>query len=92
MYKNAALTYLLGLLALVIGSLIVHYHDIWVGDWPVLITVLGWIAVVKGIMIIAFPNAMQRLTRRLLAGAAPRIVPYFALSLGLLFGYLGFVR
>jgi len=40
MYWNAGLTYMMGLLAVIVGFLIVHYHNLWAKDWTVLITII----------------------------------------------------
>lgn len=56
LFKNAALIYLMGFTAVILGFLIVNYHNIWVKDWTVLITILGWLALMKGVLIIAFPS------------------------------------
>ena len=90
-YKNAALTYMMGFMVVILGFLIVHHHNLWVQDWRVLITVIGWIALVKGVAIIAFPQFIQRLSKPFLTEKGQRIIPYVTLSLGLLFGYFGFV-
>ena len=86
--KSQGLTFLTGFIGLVSGALMVEYHNVWVKGWPVLITVIGWIALVKGLSLIAFP------------GMLPSFKPIFkntkyfgflVLALGLLFGYFGFV-
>ncbi|MBU1181402.1 MAG: hypothetical protein ABIJ52_02785 [Pseudomonadota bacterium] len=92
MYKNAALTYMMGFMAVIIGFLIVHYHNLWGRDWTVLITIIGWLSLIKGFLIIAFPKFIQRLSEPFLTGRTLKIFPYVTLSLGLLFGYFGFVR
>jgi uncharacterized membrane protein len=38
MLENSALTYMTGFTAVILGSLIVYRHNIWVGDWRLLIT------------------------------------------------------
>ena len=48
LFKNAALTYLMGLTTVILGFLIVNYHNIWVREWTVLVTILGWLALMKG--------------------------------------------
>ncbi len=86
--KSPVNTYMAGLLAVIVGMLLVEYHNIWVKDWTVLITIIGWAALLKGILFIAFP----------------KIISYFKglyeytvlwgvvlLAIGLLFGYFGFV-
>jgi len=86
--KSPAVTYLASFMALIIGMILVQYHNLWVKDWRVLVTLISWAAVIKGVSLIAFP------------GITPSFKPLFknvrlfgliALLLGLLFGYFGFV-
>jgi len=58
--KNAALLFYGGLLALVIGVVIILTHNVWVANWTVIITIIGWIALIKGIWIIVFPNTVPK--------------------------------
>lgn len=41
---------------LVIGLAIVVSHNIWVGDWRVIITVIGWASLIQGAVRILFPQ------------------------------------
>ncbi len=92
MYKNAALTYLMGFLAVIVGFLMVHYHNRWVGDWTVLITIIGWLSLAKGIVIIVLPKYFQRATASFRTEMFLTISPYGTLAMGLLFAYFGFVQ
>ena len=58
--KNAALVFYGGVLALVIGVVIVLTHNVWVADWTVIITIIGWLGLIKGIWIIVFPNTVSK--------------------------------
>ena len=92
MFKNAALTYMMGFVTVIFGFLIVNYHNFWESDWTVLITVIGWLSLLKGVLIIVSPKFFQRLYEPFLTGRALKIIPYVTLAMGLLFGYFGFVR
>ena len=92
LFKNAALTYLMGFTTVILGFLIVNYHNIWVRDWTVLVTVLGWLALIKGVLIIAFPRFVQSYSKPIFQGKGLQFFPYIAAFVGLLFGYFGFVR
>lgn len=49
---NSPLLYILGLLTLVAGLAIVLGHNVWSGGaLPVTVTVLGWMALAKGVML-----------------------------------------
>lgn len=91
MFKNAALTYLTGLTAVIVGFLLVNYHNSWEKDWTVLITIMGWLALMKGVIIIAFPKFVHRYSKPILEGRGFSIFSYVAIFIGVLFGYFGFV-
>ena len=48
--KSYVLIYIAGLLALTAGLAIVNTHNEWTGDWRVVITILGWLCVIGGIV------------------------------------------
>lgn len=55
--ENPATTYLSGLLAIAIGVLIVISHNVWVADWPIIITLIGWGSLIKGAWLIVSPKS-----------------------------------
>ena len=61
---NSALIYVTGVGVLIGGVAIVLTHNVWVLNWPVVITIMGWSALFKGIALIVFPDAMRKLTKR----------------------------
>ena len=54
--RSAALVYLSGALTLVGGLAIVNVHNSWRAEWPVIVTILGWLMVIGGIIRIALPQ------------------------------------
>ena len=46
------------ILTLVLGLLIIATHNVWVADWPVVVTLLGWILAVKSALFLLFPQVM----------------------------------
>ena len=61
-FKNSALIYFGGILALLFGLLVVVFHNEWVANWTVIITIFGWSGIIKGIWLIVFPNTMLKFT------------------------------
>jgi hypothetical protein len=53
---STALVYLSGVLTLVGGLAIVNVHNSWRAEWPVIVTILGWLMVIGGIIRIALPQ------------------------------------
>ena len=62
------LLYLFGAIALTGGLAIVLTHNVWVWDWPVIITIVGWLMIVRGSLRIVFPQQVEDLARKMVAG------------------------
>jgi len=56
--------FLFGTLALLVGLLIVCFHNVWEWRWPVVITVIGWLSILRGILRIAAPGFVQTMAER----------------------------
>lgn len=54
-----SLIYLNGTLLFVAGVAVVRAHNIWIWKWPVVVTVLGWLAMLAGLYRLFLPNAPQ---------------------------------
>src|SRR5436190_9392430 len=65
--KSYALIYLAGLLALTAGLAVVNTHNEWTADWRVVITILGWLCVIGGIVRIVFPRLVETLGTSMVA-------------------------
>jgi len=57
--ENEAILFLGGILALLFGAFIVSVHNVWVMGWPVIITILGWMSLVKGVALLSYPRFAQ---------------------------------
>ncbi|MFA6931171.1 MAG: hypothetical protein WCT05_12665 [Lentisphaeria bacterium] len=88
--ENALLAYFSGFIALVLGGLLVHLHNEWTTDWTVLITIVGWIALLKGIVLLAYPNITRLFLPLLLLKHGLSFIPWLCAALGLCFCYFGF--
>ncbi|MGE0625673.1 MAG: hypothetical protein AB7I04_13070 [Pseudomonadales bacterium] len=49
-----------GVLAMTAGLSIVNTHNLWVLDWPVIVTVFGWALTLGGVTRVAFPQVVDR--------------------------------
>ena len=87
--RSPALTYISGFMALMIGMLLVHYHSIWAQNWTVMITVIGWMALIKGILLIAFPQFISYFKSWY---RHTQVWGFVLIAIGLLFGYFGFIH
>ncbi|MBF0446049.1 MAG: hypothetical protein HQL68_10715, partial [Magnetococcales bacterium] len=59
---SPALVYMGGITALAFGLVIVNLHNVWIMQWSVIITILGWLALLKGVVLIFCPKPMLRVS------------------------------
>ena len=68
-------------------------HNVWVANWPVLITLLGWLCVVSGVIRLLAPPKLLDVGRRL--HAQPNVLTVSAsvwVGVGAVLSYFGYVR
>lgn len=53
-----------GYITLLMGLITVILHNLWVPDWRVVITLLGWSTLIKGIMKVGFPEQINKQSQR----------------------------
>ena len=90
-FKDHLGMYIGGFIALVTGFSLVSFHNIWVKDWTVLITIVGWLALIKGVGLLAFPAKYLSHVRDFVRPKNMGTYTAVLLVLGLVFGYFGFV-
>jgi hypothetical protein len=61
--QNPSLQLIVGILTTIIGILLVVSHNIWIHDWTVVITIIGWLIFIKGVLNLVFPNVANALDR-----------------------------
>ena len=57
--RDPGLIFLSGILLFVAGLAIVRAHNIWARGWSVLVTVLGWLAILSGLVRMLFPTRLS---------------------------------
>jgi hypothetical protein len=80
--NSKGLLWVTGLITFVMGTVIVALHNVWSADWRVLVTLLGWLTVIKGAVIILFPSSMTLFYRRSLSNQLLTYSGIYALVLG----------
>lgn len=88
--KHEVCLYMGGILALIVGLLIVQAHNVWVKDWTLLVTLIGWIATIKGVWLLAFPEMAKKQSELWIKGKLTVTGGSVALLLGLVFTYFGY--
>lgn len=85
----ATQTYLAGALWFVTGLTIIRTHNIWVLNWPVLVTLIGWFAFLGGLGRMFFPQTAQE------GGQNKVIVLVFQIALlviGIILTFVAYIR
>ena len=56
---EAPVIYLNGTILFVVGLAIVRAHNRWTFEWPIVVTLTGWVTMFGGLFRMFFPNARQ---------------------------------
>lgn len=86
-----ALIYMAGFFGLLGGMALVLSHNLWVADWRVVLTLIGWVTILRALLAIYAPQWAICAGRKLLANRnlmlAAEVVD---LGLGLVMSYFGY--
>lgn len=63
MLKSPGLMFVTGVIAMIIGVLIVISHNFWTLDWRVIITIIGWASLIKGTIRVVIPQYVDVLDK-----------------------------
>lgn len=81
--------HIMGTLGLVGGLLIVLTHNVWSG-WPIIITIFGWLALVKGALTLILPEMIVKFSKDMGFENALALYGFAGLMFGAFFIYIGF--
>jgi len=91
MIGSPAFMLLTGFIALIIGILLIVSHNIWVMDWRIIITIIGWLAFIKGITRLVFPEYVVKTTKKWVENDGVYYTTFvITLILGIILFYLGY--
>jgi len=72
--NDPGLIFVSGILLLVAGLAIVRVHNFWSGGWRIVVTVLGWLAVISGLLRMFLPFWAAGIASNLGQSSAPVII------------------
>ena len=90
MMEDSTYTILSGFMAIILGFIVVEYHPGSTEDWTIIITIIGWIAIVKGILLLAIPKSFNVFQSIFEKNSSLNIMTFFVFVFGLIFINLGF--
>jgi hypothetical protein len=92
-FRSHALLFLLGAMDLAAGLAIVLTHNVWTADWRVIITLLGWLMIIRGAVRILIPDRVKGFGAKMLKNKNA-VTGSLAVTivLGLVLSYFGYAR
>ncbi len=86
---SPGLTFVSGFFMIIVGALLVQYHNIWDQGWTVLVTIIGWALLIKGTIFVSFPKPFLAMSSRF--ARQEKWMGVLIIAIALVFGYFGFV-
>lgn len=93
LYKQPGNVFITGILETALGIIFVLNHNIWTLDFRGIITVIGWVLLLRGVGRILFPSRIPRMLekfKKMRSVFAPLLI--FIFIIGLYLTYVGFTR
>ena len=88
--QDAPLAFITGIFTLIVGLILFVAHHHWTSPTAILISLLGVLTVVRGVLLMMMPDAIAAFaTQALQAGPAPLIAGGVAILIGLWLSYAG---
>lgn len=88
--EDEATMFFLGIATFAIGSAVILTHNVWVREWRVVITILGWITFLKGVIILFMPEKISNFLRNMENSQWLQTALVLAVILGSVLIYFGF--
>lgn len=88
--KNPSMLYFGGLVAFVAGLLVLRVHAEWTSNWTVVITLIGWLALLKGVFLLIIPQQFVRWKKWVLSENGMLTSKLIVLILGVGLTYFGY--
>jgi len=88
--RSPALVAFAGSISLAIGLLLVVSHNHWSRDWTVVVTLLGWLALLQGVIRLFYPEGVVRWGKTLASAGATGAAGVIVFAIGGFLAYRGF--
>lgn len=90
LFENRGTVLLYGILTTIFGSILINVHNEWFWGWPIIITIIGWIVFVRGIMRLFFSEHIRNFTKQYSNRAMYRTAGTVSFLVSLFLLYEGF--
>ena len=89
--SDKAFVILAGFFTLSIGIIMVAIHNVWTPDWRIILTLFGWLALIKGVVYINWPELALKWGNKFQTNRGlVNILLVITLILGIYLTYIGF--
>jgi len=88
--ENEESLFMWGFVTFIIGISMVLAHNVWIQGWQVIITIFGWLALIKGFFFLFLPELTKKWTKKMENQQWLPIALVVAVFVGLVLTYLGF--
>jgi len=86
--KSPALTFVAGCVGIAAGLVLLQFHNLWVKNWTVVITILFWCMLIGGVIAVIFPKSLSY-KKGFIKNS--RLLGICMILFGMLAGYFGFI-
>lgn len=91
--NDSPLMFVTGFFTLILGVVMVVSHTIWQWNWRVLITIISWLTVLKGIALLLYPQYLDKTSILVFHSVnSSYISASIDLIIGLMLSYFGFKK
>lgn len=80
--RDQALIYVTGVLCFAIGTAILLVHNVWTDPLAIVITLLGWVVAIEGLLLLVLPEPLLRFASGLVLPGPTRVFSVIALVFG----------
>ena len=87
--KSPALMYVTGAFTYALGAAVIVAHHVWLDPLGVIVSLLGWIIAIEGLLLIVWPEPLLSLGRRLMQPSTISTVAIVTLVIGALLTLCG---
>jgi uncharacterized membrane protein len=87
--RNQGLWWISGFITLMMGAVLVVLNNVWSSGLQLFITIISWLALIKGTFILVFPNSSVSFYRKLGRGNAFLFSGIIGIIVGLILLYKG---
>ena len=86
--KSPALAFIAGSVGIIIGVILIENHNLWVKNWTVLITLISWLFLIGGVIVVIIPKSLSYYKDIFINS---RLIGIFMIIFGMALGYFGFI-